>query len=171
MGRRDLNKNRCVVKCTYLLLLDGRTGPDGQGPNSRQESLPAACWMRHLQRRAVSSGKRGSTRRSGPHNVPGQPIPGLEHRFPGTAFLTFTENFLCFDCARCPLRALLRRARTLRTPQSTTTLQSTPSPGRDPHGKEHGGKRQRGRLLPSSAVRRMGQRQERWNTGYPHADL
>lgn len=81
--------------------------------------------MRHLQRRAVSSGKRGSTRRSGPHNVPGQPIPGLEHLFPGTAFLTFTENFLCFDCARCPLRALLRRARTLHTPKA-------PPPSRAP---------------------------------------
>lgn len=81
--------------------------------------------MRHLQRRAASSGKRGSTRRSGPHSVPGQPIPGLEHLFPGTAFLTFTENFLCFDCARCPLRALLRRARTLHTPKA-------PPPSRAP---------------------------------------
>lgn len=161
MGRRGLNKSWCVVKCTYLLLLDGRTGPDGQGPNSRQESLPATCWMRHLQRCAVSTGKRGSTRRSGPHNVPGQPIPVLEHHFPETAFLTFKDNFLHFDCARCPLWALLRRAWPLHSPRcSHHTLQSTPSPGRNPHGKEDGGKTQRGSLLPSSAVRRMGQRQE-----------
>lgn len=85
-----------------------------------------ACWMRHLQRCAVSTGKRGSTMRSGLHNVPGQPFPVLEHHFPGTAFLTFKENFLRFDCAHCPLWALLRRAWPLCTPRCSQPCPKTP---------------------------------------------
>lgn len=61
------------------------------------------------------------------HSSAGAPLPE-------TAFLTSKENFLHFDCARCPLWALLRRACPLRTPRCSQPPPKTPPP---PSGAPH----------------------------------
>lgn len=145
LGRRSLNESWSVVKCTYLLLSGGRTGPDGQATNSHHESLPATCWMRCLQRCATSSGTVGA---GNPTAALGNTLQRLGILTIGKLFLTFNYNFLYFHSCLWPLALSGHLCFPSRPPKNT---QSTPFPGRNLPGKS-----QRWSLLPFSAVRRMG---------------
>lgn len=160
LGRRGLNESWCVVKCTYLLLSGGRTGPDGQATNSHHESLPAMCWMRCLQRRATSSGTVGP-------GTPQQPWATLFNAWASSPLESFFLHLTIISCTSIHACGLSPSLGTCVFPAAP------PKTPRAPHflGETFLGKASNGVCSPSQLSEGWAHSREQGNTRYPHTDL